>query len=511
MESLLEEDHRDHDRQPGVEKSPAAADGPPQLIKTEANLLRLPLFALHTKRLKTLDGIECHGRMTRDGETHDFTFRATRNTATLYPGPLARSAHLAFLSKVTDQGFPVRNPLTWTWRDLCRRMGIAYGGQMVQHLKDAIKSTAGLFIHSEYALYSKADKQSIRTQQEGLHLYDRFAFIGSQLPDGSVADTNYLWFSEWYLANLNAMFTAPLDYALWRHLDEHSTIASRLYEFLLLNFYSGTPVLRINYETLVQFLPVRPERYLSDAKKQMGNALQMLTDARVITYASWNKGKNALAQLHFGRGDRLAPGARQDAAMLPLVDGEIGDGIRVRELRNQKTPEWQIVTEFYKLWSNELQPKPTANELEQARSLIDAHGQTKAKGLIPLAVKRMKVEWPEAKAFGAIVRYLPDAVRDLDRQKHRVEQERQERLQEEQERKEQEERRAAHRVFQETWKPVWDVLPDADRESIGRAVAEKWPRDARVAVLMERRCLEELARQRTNPLSPDIASAESVS
>src|SRR5438105_12558004 len=104
-------------RQTGVEGSPAAAAGDPspQFVKAEANLLKFPLFALHTKRLKTLDGIECRGRTTRDGQTRQFTFRATRNTATLYPGPLARSAHLAFLSIVTEHGFPQQNPLTWRW------------------------------------------------------------------------------------------------------------------------------------------------------------------------------------------------------------------------------------------------------------------------------------------------------------------------------------------------------------------------------------------------------------
>src|SRR4051812_39603400 len=117
-------------RQAGVDKGPAADKEPTvsQFVKAEANLLRFPLFALHTKRLKTLDGIECRGRSTRDGQTQQFVFRATRNTATLYPGPLARAAHLAFLSLVTEHGVPFRNPVSWRWRDLCRRMGVTYGG-----------------------------------------------------------------------------------------------------------------------------------------------------------------------------------------------------------------------------------------------------------------------------------------------------------------------------------------------------------------------------------------------
>jgi hypothetical protein len=101
----------------------------PHFIRAEANLLRLPLFALHTKGLRTLDGIECSGRRTDGrGQVHDFTFRATRNTATLYPGPLSRAAHLAFLDIMTERGLPLENPICWTWRDLCRRMRVTPSG-----------------------------------------------------------------------------------------------------------------------------------------------------------------------------------------------------------------------------------------------------------------------------------------------------------------------------------------------------------------------------------------------
>ena len=52
-------------------------------VKAEANLLRLPLFALHTKGLNTLEGIECHGRIKREGKTQEYVLRISRNTASL--------------------------------------------------------------------------------------------------------------------------------------------------------------------------------------------------------------------------------------------------------------------------------------------------------------------------------------------------------------------------------------------------------------------------------------------
>jgi hypothetical protein len=232
----------------------------PRYIKAEANLLRLPLFALQTKGLKTLDGIECRGQSTRNGETHSFVLTAARSTITPYPGPLARAAHLAFLSIDTDRGFPMENPISWTWYDLCRRMGISYSGQTTSRLKVAIESTKALYIRSQYAIYSKPEERAIRTAEDHLNLYDRVTFVGTELPGGGMADTNYVWLASWYLDNLNAMFTAPLDYELWRWLDKQSPIASRLYEFLIVNFYSGTPKLCINYGKLAQYLPVKPER-----------------------------------------------------------------------------------------------------------------------------------------------------------------------------------------------------------------------------------------------------------
>ena len=81
----------------------------------------------------------------RDGATHEYFLRISRNTASLYPGPLSRKIHFALLSIATERGFPLSNPITWTWRDLCRRMEIAYGGQKtLKEIKRAIRPRTAL-------------------------------------------------------------------------------------------------------------------------------------------------------------------------------------------------------------------------------------------------------------------------------------------------------------------------------------------------------------------------------
>jgi len=243
-----------------LDETPAQDVVPRQMLRAEANLLRFPLFALHTKGLKQRDGIVCVGRQAdAAGKLHEFKLSITRNTAHFYPGPLSRRVHFALLSFLHDQGHPFHNPITWEWRALIRRMGLQPGGQIVNQLKDAIVRTHGIVITTNYALKSKdaSGKTPLPKRERGYHLYSSYSFINEELPDGTIADCNSVHLADWYLANLNAMYCGPVDYGLWKLLENQSPIAIRLYEYLLFNFTAGKS-LRINYPTLAQFLPVRP-------------------------------------------------------------------------------------------------------------------------------------------------------------------------------------------------------------------------------------------------------------
>ena len=469
----------------------------PRFIKAEANLLRLPLFALQTKGLKTLDGIECRGTTTRNGETHQFILTAARSTITPYPGPLARAAHLAFLSIATDRGFPIENPISWSWYDLCKRMGIASSGRSLSQLKAAIESTKALFIRSHYAIYSKPEERLLRTSEDSLNLYDRVSFVGSELPGGGLADTNYLWLSGWYLDNLNAMFTAPVDYELWRWLDRQSPIASRLYEFLIINFYRGMPKLCINYGKLAQYLPVRPMAYRSLAKQQFDPAFTLLALTDVIETATWSDSKSDIAQVNIYPGRRLASADGRPASPLQLAEEEFDGAFEVQELRNLKPAEWSLVTAFYQSLSGATFSQPTKKELEQAKALLAEHGAKKANDLIPRVVKILKQKWPEAKSFGAITRYLPEAATAYDRDQNRIEREQQDQLKRQREREEKVRIEAEKAKILAAWQPVWASLTEAEQEAI-RAVALSGGNRflLKIPRLAEQVCLFELARQR---------------
>ena len=470
----------------------------PRLIKAEVNLLRLPLFALHTKGLRTLDGIECHGTVTRNGQTHKFLLRATRNTDTLYPGPLARAAHQAFLSIATDeiqQRGHVENPIGWRWRDLFRRMQAPASGRAIIRTKAAIESTRGLLIRSNYAIYSKAQGELINHRQDDLSLYDRITFAGSRLSDGTVADANYLWFSSWYLENLNALYTAPLDYDLWLYLNKRMPIASRLYEFLLVNFYSGAPMLRINYPNLAQFLPVTPKQYLSEAQRQLNPAFHLLKSTKIISSVPWTMSKYGVPQVNIHRGQRLTATYDRGQITFPFMEEEFPKDIEVKELRNLRPPEWQLVADFYRLWSDDTNPRPTNKELQQARGYIEQYGTRKAKALIPLVTKRLRLKFPDAKTFGATRRYIPDSANYYDKEQKGRERIRQEELQRKKEAEEQDRKLEQERETLDEWTPKWDQAPQHDKGAIRDEFLAKNPYLKRSPKMLERFCVLKYAEQ----------------
>lgn len=458
-------------------------------IAVEANFLRLPLFALHTKGLRNLDGFECRGTTTRGENTWEFMFRTARSTATIYPGPLSRSIHLAFLSLMTEQGRPLTNPISWSWRNLCARLGVQPSGWELRSLKEAIEATAGLTIFSRDALYSKPTGQRL-SSRKALHLYDTVVFVNETLPDGSTADTNYLWLSQWYLDNLNSLFTAPLDHELWRYLEKQSPIASRLYEFLLINFYSGAPQLRINYPRLAQFLPVRPERYFSRAQQQLEPALEVLAHMHV-TSAQWQKRKQDVAQLHFERGSRLLSSAK--ARLLPLEAVTADSSISVREIH--RTPEQNLVGKFYQLWANRPDQRPTRADLSLAKRLLAKYGRTQAQALLPLAVQQLKQHWPGAKTFVAVEQYISEAVEQAQRQTQIETQRRRQTEQERIETQELERQQMAQQQFETHWQPMWEHLSVGEQEAIRNDLLRVHPFLRHAPHQWHFRCLQELARR----------------
>jgi len=138
--------------------------------------------------------------------------------------------------------------------------------------KEALERITTTSIKSKGTFYNKERKEWI---EDVFHLYERIAFKGKKLPDGEIADTNYLFLGSWYLQSLK------------------SKIASRLYEILGVKFY-GSRNKRENficyrYSKLCQLLPITPFKQMSRAKQQLNPAHDELKKTEFLSDYQWDK------------------------------------------------------------------------------------------------------------------------------------------------------------------------------------------------------------------------------
>lgn len=463
-----------------------------KIVRVEANFLRLPLFALDNKHMRTMDGIRCEGTFRRVAQEYAFSYAVTRNARTLYPGPLARSAHFAILSLATDRGFPVTNPIIFSWRELCARMGIQASGQIVAKLREALTATKGLMIESHSALFSKVEDRPISSEDRAqiIGLYDELEFYGAKRSDGSTVDVNAVWLSRWYLDNLNALYCGPLNYTLWRSLNDRSPIASRLYEFLSYKFCGTQNLLRFNYPTLVRFIPARTERYLSDAKKQLEPALALLIEAGVLQAVQWSSSKGGDPQLLLHRGPLLV-----DMRTGPSSYDVTEEDFVLSQVENIQLPEWEIVATFHRLGGHE-NFRPSKGELETARTFLARFGQDQLKRMLPAVTKRMQMKFPDAKTFGGASRYIEEIAEEFRRKE--ASEKRMQQLNDTHKGQMNDAAEAAR--LQAVLRTTWNNLSDQEREAIRSEVIANQPRGlTSFPTILERLCLLELSKRSTSP------------
>ncbi len=372
----------------------------PQIVRAETNFLRFPLFALGTKNLKRIDFREYQGARhikTKSGEKQKvaFTYRVSRNTDQQYPGPLARKIHFALLAMMQRQSHPFQNPVKFKWRELAREMGISFSGSKVQRMKDAIKSIHGVLILSEHALIDGESRNAVR-RERGLHLYSQYIFQSEFLPNGEIADRNYVYFADWYLNNLNAFYSVRLDYELWQRLEQQSRSASRLLEFVTFLFGSQN-IRQIGYRKLVRCLPVEEYKRASHAVKQFDVPLKLLTKEGIFSSFAWKRGVD----------DLILELRRSKAKTTSQVADHFGEDeviTSATESVAQNSPSEKLLQDFYRRWLKIEKPILSEKDMQLAKELVEIYGYETLNSVLRKVISTLKVSFPDARSFSAAQR-----------------------------------------------------------------------------------------------------------
>jgi hypothetical protein len=256
-----------------------------QILRAEVNLLVFPFFALHNREVRRRKKTEFSTIAKRGGEAVQIVWKVTANTEYGYPGPFDKHVHRTMEQMLNEMALPIRNPVTFSTYEICKRMGAKHGGWEYERIRQSLERVAATTIKAERTFYRKRQK---KWDSGVFHLYDVY-FKGSTLPDGTIAQQNYLFLNELYLESLNCRYVKPLDYKYYCSLN--NPIAQRLYEILGVKLYGiynqKQPILRYKYSTLCQLIPIKRQLYYSKAREKLEPAHRKLVSTGFIQEPEW--------------------------------------------------------------------------------------------------------------------------------------------------------------------------------------------------------------------------------
>lgn len=258
----------------------------PKFVKVEKNLASLGFFTPSSNRVRDEKAKTISFTKTIDGKRVEA--KATIAPSALFGLPITadQDKFLALQRIVTDiqqrQG-RVENPIGFTSAELLKLLQQQDAGGRYKEIEEWLKVMTLTGIISEGVVYFAGKKQWV---SDTFHVFDRAVSTGKELPDGSVADRNYIWLSDWQLENINKNHLLPVDLEAYRQLNNH--IAKALVPLLQIWLYASREEGSFSkrYDELCQILNIREHRPVSLIKRQLVPSLDELQAHRYL--ASWN-------------------------------------------------------------------------------------------------------------------------------------------------------------------------------------------------------------------------------
>jgi hypothetical protein len=312
----------------------AELPAPPDFVKAEKNLLSLGLFTPSSNELRNAKS-KTIGFVRVDGDQRiEASVTIAASAIHGLPDTADQDKYLALQKIITErrrlEGH-IANPLMFTTAELLKTLGRAKGGKRYEDVAEFLQRMTLTGIVSRRAVFL-ADRRTWAT--ETFHVFEKVVSVGESLPDGSVAQMNYVWLSEWQINNINSNFTLPIDIEVYRRLKSH--IAKGLVPHLQIWLYTSRSDGRFvkRYDHLCQLLGLRPQKHASRIRQQLGPSLDELKEHDYI--ASWSlaetrDGHGFKVELYHGvkfhRDLRLRQGEKlPDESQLNLAEAGDDDG-----------------------------------------------------------------------------------------------------------------------------------------------------------------------------------------
>lgn len=187
----------------------------------------------------------------------------------------------------------IYNPFVFNSGEILKRIGLADAGRNYREVEEWLDRMCETSIRSEGAVYiidgGKKDKQY---GKDRMRVFDRALTKGRTLDDGTKAEENYVWFSEWQLKNINSNKSfVRVDLA--EYFKVKNTLAKALIPVLQNWFYPDMVrelgYFEKRYDAFCQFFKTTQYNYLSKIKEKLKPSFDELVNLKHLRAWDINK------------------------------------------------------------------------------------------------------------------------------------------------------------------------------------------------------------------------------
>jgi hypothetical protein len=247
-----------------------------EIVRVEKNLNTFGFFTPSSKRLHQSSKSVSLQVRTDDG-------RRMEAKATIFPAAelglpttADQDKYFAFqkiIERIRKRDGIITNPVRFSSASILEILGKTDGGKNYREIWEWLRRMTLTGIESEGVVYFAGRKKYAR---DLFHVFHRSVAVGEEMEDGTTAEENYVWLSEWQLENLNNRHTLPIDYEVYKTLQLH--IAKALVPLLQIWFYASRKDQQVEkkYPDLCSLLGLQQFKSPSRIKQQLAPSLDEL-------------------------------------------------------------------------------------------------------------------------------------------------------------------------------------------------------------------------------------------
>jgi hypothetical protein len=326
MKKIAPEIDPANQREPTTQKAEVVMIPSSEFVQVEKNLASMGFFSATTTTIKNDKSKTVTFTRERDGKRGVVTVIIAPNSLFGLPTTGDQDKWIAFQKIIESKRRSgiVSNPVGFSSADMLDLLGLTDAGSAYKDLYRWLDLMTLTGIISEWGIYSAGKKISRR---DVYHVFDRVTRYGKELDDGTKADQNYVWLSEWQLENINNNYTLPLEHEAYKLLK--APIAKALVPLLQVWLYASENEGKFEkrYDELCQYLNISQYQHLSQIKRKLSPALDELKAHGYLKSWKVEKAEQGYKVIFYHgekyRRDRQLQRERKQDALTPKPDKKL--------------------------------------------------------------------------------------------------------------------------------------------------------------------------------------------